>query len=114
MKRLRPTNKELRQIQDIWSRYFHAGTQFEGGNTEQWYHTFMDFIEQSGAEVVPGEVRQREELVLRLGKSQEYLAALAEVVDHSPKLNDYEQAVMVLTATPEERAAALEKVVTRG
>lgn len=78
-----------------------------------WFECVIDFITTRGDEIVPGVLRDQEHRVIQLGKSQEYLAALADVVMRttSPTHTQYDQTVLVLTATPEERAEALRKVL---
>lgn len=103
--------KGLRRLQDIWLTDFQTRVTPEGGNAERWFHAVLDLLSERGDEVIPNVLREQEERVINLGKSKEYLSALAEVVQTSPQHNEYDQTVMVLTATPEERAQALQKVL---
>ena len=102
--------KGIRKIEELWLNDFHSKLA-SGSNAERWLNVILDFLSMRGDEVVPGALREQEERIITLGKSQEYLAALAEVVESSPQHNDYDKTVMVLTATPEERAEALNKVL---
>jgi hypothetical protein len=104
------SQKGLHKLRALWLDYFHRGAKFEGGNAEQWFHCVLDFLSERGDEVVPAQVRFLEERTITAGRSQEYLAALADVVQSSPQHNDYDRTVLVLTATPEERMEALARI----
>ena len=102
--------KGIRKIEELWLNDFHSKVA-SGSNAERWFNVVLDFLSLRGDEVIPGTRREQEERIINLGKSQEYLAALADVVQTSPQHNDYDKTVMVLTATPEERTEALKKVL---
>jgi hypothetical protein len=104
------SNKGLHRLQALWLDYWHRNARFEGGNAEQWFHSVLDLLSERGDEVIPRAVRELEERTIGSGRSQEYLAALAEVVQSSPQHNDYDRTVLVLTATPEERMEALARI----
>ncbi len=100
----------VRKLEELWLNDFHSKIA-SGSNAERWFGVVLDFLSLRGDEVVPNVLREQEERIINLGKSQEYLAALAEVVETSPQHNDYDKTVMVLTATPEERTEALKKLL---
>jgi hypothetical protein len=102
--------KGLSKLRDLWLDYFHRGVNFEGGNAEQWFHVVLDFLSARGDEVIPASIRALEERTINSGRSQEYLAALAEVVQSSPQHSDYDCTVLVLTASAEERMEALNRI----
>lgn len=102
--------KGIMKLEELWLNEFHAKRSL-GSNAERWFGVVLDFLSIRGDEIVPNVLREQEERLINLGKSQEYLAALAEIVETSPHHNDYDKTVMVLTATPEERAEALKKVL---
>lgn len=105
------THKELHQLSDLWLGYWEASPeQFQGGNAEMWFNAVMDFLEQSGAEVFTRELREREFKMMADGKAQEYAAALKDVVEATHARSEYELAILVLTASPDEREVALAKV----
>lgn len=112
MKKL--TYSELHRLQELWLQDWHASKRYEGGNAEQWFNCVLTFLAMRGDEIISAETRRQEEQLMSLGKSQEYLAALAEVVDLPPSANDYDQTMLVLTASPEERELALRKVMNNG
>lgn len=102
----------IRKLEDMWLSCWHERPdKYTGGNAERWFNIVVDFLSARGDELMPRELRDREIRVIQAGRSKEYLAALAEIVDFSPEHNEYDQTVLVVTATPEERAAALEKVM---
>ncbi len=103
--------KGLIKLQDLWLNYFHQGKRFKGGNAEQWFNVVVDFLSMRGDEIIPGALREQEERIITLGLSQEYMATLSEVVYSAGARTEYDKAVLVLTATPEERAEALQKVL---
>lgn len=106
-----------RRLQDIWLTDFFekAAARHEYGNTSRWWHCFLDFLDERGDEILPGALREKEEQLLALGKSQEYLAALLDVIQvNGQERNEYELAMLVLTASTEERAQALRVVLGGG
>lgn len=105
------STKGLNKLRDTWLAYWHRHQPFEGGNAEQWFHTVLDFLSARGDEVIPRELREQEEKLIATGRAKEYLAALAEVVQASPSHNEYDHTVLVLTASADDRLAALTKVL---
>lgn len=107
--------KDVRRLQDLWLDDFHSTNTPDSayGMTERWWNVFTTFLTQEGYELYPPELRTQEDTVIASGKSQEYLAALADVViaNIGPSVNEYDQTVLVLTASPDERAEALRKVL---
>lgn len=104
------TDKGLRKLEEMWLEDFHSSNR-DQRNSVRWWNVIHDFLELRGDEIIPGALREQEYKVIQAGKSQEYLAALAEIINKSsPKYNEYDKTVLVLTASPEERAEALRKV----
>lgn len=105
------TYKELRKLEDLWLSDFHSG-KIRESNAVRWWEVFNLFLTSRGDELIPGELRAQEEQVMNLGKSQEYLAALAALLPPAKLCrNDFDSTMLVLTASADDRAAALKKVL---
>ncbi len=102
----------LRKLEDAWLRLFHSGGKLDRPNAEVWFNVVMDNIIAQGDEVIPSAIIDEEHKIMERGLSQEYMAALADVVDASDARSEYDKAVLILTATPEARLAAIQKVKT--
>lgn len=74
-----------------------------------WYQIILDFMYSRGDEIVSKELVEAEFKVIELGKSAEYLSALMTVVD-AASLDEADKAIVLLTASPEDRDAALKKI----
>ncbi len=105
------TYKEIRVLEEFWLQRFHSSMTDERGNAVRWYNSVLDLLDKRGDEIVTGVLRDQEHKILQLGLSQEYMAELAATVASEHCRTEYDKAVLVLTATPEERAAALGKVL---
>lgn len=122
IKKKRPTNDAIRAIgskgliklNDLYLADFHQGTKWPGSNAERWFNMVLDFLSIRGDEVIPFVLREQEERVIMLGKSQEYMAALTDIVYSGGCRTEYDKAVLVLTASPEERAQALNFILNGG
>jgi len=101
--------RDLQRLQDIWRTYYHTNGIPAGGMAELWYHTVLRFLQERGDEIVTGDIRRREAQVLASGLTAPYFQALIEVV--KPELGDLSEATgafLLITASPEERAEALD------
>ncbi len=104
------TAKQAQKIRDIWLDSWHHST----GNldtTQLWFESVLTYLGREGYELMPAEVRTNEERIMSQGLSKEYLAALRQVIDCGFSRSEEETAVLILTATPEERTEAIKKVV---
>ncbi len=100
----------LRKIEDLWLRRWDAGKELDRPGAEIWYNVFREFLAQRGDELIPSALIDDEHKVMERGLSQEYMAALAQVVDASDARSEYDKAVLILTATPEARREALTRI----
>ena len=106
------TVRELRELQDMWLDDFHKVSIPEGGNAQRWFQVVVDFLlNRRGDDIVPLTLKQLEFNVIEKGLSQEYMSALAATIDDTFCKTEYDKAVFVLTASPEERMNALELVL---
>ncbi len=103
----------LRRLEDLWMQRFHAGLA-NGGNAERWFHVVLDFLSIRGDEVHPGVLVDQTHKIIERGLSQELMSALSDLVECSGCHTEYDKAVLVLTATPEQRAEAIAKVLGTG
>lgn len=101
------TAKEQRVLEQIWLDKFHVANN-DRGNAQRWFESVIEFLEKRGDEIIPGFVRNEEFKVIEQGLSQEYMAKLAATVASDGARTEYDKAVLILTATPEDRAKALE------
>ena len=105
----------VQRLRDLYMDDWHSGKNaYPGGEAERWFHLVLDFLSIRGDEVISGALREQEERVINLGLSQEYLHILGTIVTKSPQHDEYDHGVLVLTASPEERAEALYRVLEVG
>lgn len=104
------THKELRTLEDIWLRKFHTAANSDDGNAQRWFTSVIEFLQQRGDEIISSELRDREHQIIENGLAQEYMSVLALTVASEGARTEYDKAVLILTATPEEREVALKRV----
>ena len=106
------TEKEKRQLESIWLNDFHEGKHSRMNMTDKWVMAFDRFLEGRGDEIISGNLRDMEHKIIEMGLSQEYMSELARTVNGDGARTEYDKAVLILTATPEERALAVKKVLS--
>jgi hypothetical protein len=103
------TRHEILQIQDAWRMKFHEKSKPQVNSPEYWFEVIIDFMLTRGDELYTKELRESEFKVIETGKSEEYISALMTVVD-AAGLSEHDRIVVMLTASPEDRDAALRKI----
>jgi hypothetical protein len=99
---------ELEQM--ILSRFMDKG-EGQRGLTSLWLNGILDYFEVKGHQVIPGDIIEAEESLIKVGLAKEYFAALAEVVGaNKPGVTEDNGALLIITSNAEERAKAIEKV----
>jgi len=79
--------------------------------TSRWFHAIVNFLESKGYEIVSNELRDSEHQLLQSDTlSKEYFQALREVVNPHHLLGLEQRALLLISASPEDRARALNKV----
>ncbi len=105
------TMKDRVRLRDIWLDHFHNDNDFLELPVEvKWFTAVSQLQDERGDEVFSGELRDREHRLIELGLSQEYMAALADIVCSEGARTEYDKAVLILTASPAERLEALAAV----
>lgn len=112
-KRLEKPYSSLTRIRDIYLKTTVNQPPFEGGEAEKWLYVIERFLSETGHEVVTPELRAQEERVLELGLCTQYFRALIDVVQPDFRATNSEEAgaFLLITASPEERAEAVELVL---
>lgn len=106
------TPKECNQIVEIFIRLYKERGRPERGELEQlWHEVISLFYTYQGYQIIPGPLRDAELSIVERGLGPEYFAALIQVVKPDPTLGEADQAILLITATPEEREKAIRKVL---
>jgi hypothetical protein len=104
--------RERAQIAEIFIRLFRERGRPERGELEQiWYEVITTFFNYQGDQIVPKKIREAEDSIVDRGLGKEYFAALTSVVNPPSELSEDEQAILLITASPEDREKAIKKVI---
>jgi len=102
------SSAELYQLEQMYLARFHEKGVRHNEFSRHWFNVVLDYLETTGHEVVPKALIDAEESLLKHGLASEYFAALAEGVGaHKPNVDADTGAILVVTATVDERAAAV-------
>jgi hypothetical protein len=102
---------ELQRIRDIYLRFTRDYPPYPGGEAEKWYQVVVQFLNETGADVITSSIVTAEERALELGLSSKYIAALTESLRSDFRaVSDNDFAVLLLTSSSEERIEALKKI----
>ncbi len=74
--------------------------------TAIWYNSVLDYLANEGHDVVPSDIKQLEELLIRKGLAKEYLASLCEVTGCDGQ-SDEERVLSLALASSVERLKAI-------
>lgn len=96
---------DVQLIQSLFNSRYRERSVPAGGMAELWYQVISDFL----ATKVNARIN-REYTVMEQGKSKEYIAALLEIVAPADGISEHDKVMLMLTASPEDRAAAMRKV----
>jgi hypothetical protein len=106
----KPLSKDNRlRIRDIWLKNFNKKS--VPHVEDAWFEVICTFLRYEGHDIVPEEVRLLESLVIDRGLSEDYIEALISITKPTSDLEEAEQIVHFLSASPEERLQALRFVL---
>ena len=111
---MRLTQNQLLDLQMIWHKKWMDKKLPEGGVTELWFDSVMELLTHLGVEIIPNYVREAEYIIMQRELGPEYFSALSEAVRPPAHLSESAAAVYLITASPEERLAALQKILGPG
>jgi hypothetical protein len=92
-------------IQSLFNTRYRERNVPPGGMAELWYQVISDFLETKNNARL-----NREYTVMEQGKSKEYIAALLEIVAPADGMSEHDKVMLMLTASPEDKEAALRNV----
>lgn len=104
--------KERAQIAQIFITRFRELGRPERGELEQlWYDVITEFYSFHGDQVISKKIREAEDSIVERGLGAEYFSALTSIVNPPSELSESEQAILLITASPEDREKAIKKVI---
>lgn len=101
---------DLIKLKDIAHRNYINLPPPNGGTTEHWYDAVVEFIESCKGQIVPRDLSQLEQALIRQGLAKEYLASLLDVVGYKDT-SDEERILSLITASCEQRQEAINKII---
>jgi hypothetical protein len=102
---------ELQKVRDIWLHLYHTHGTPAGGNAELWIHAVEQLQAEIGCDVITVDIRKGEAIVAERGLMKDYLKELTEIIEPNfGALADDTYAFILMTASAEERRAALKAI----
>lgn len=108
---MKPQRLLPHEVTKLISSFVHIQKRTRLPFLETCYEAVVAYLLKEGHEIFTPSLRAREQRVLNDGLASEYLNALMQVTDAPAQMSEPEKAVLMLLASPEDRADALAKLL---
>jgi hypothetical protein len=108
--------RDLSKLRAIWLNLYHTHGETAGGMAELWFHAVTQLFTEMGDHLITAQLLRQEEKLIAQGLAAELYSALSYEVaqDINGTVDEYDRVMELIRATPEERAAAVKRVLTGG